>query len=89
MRAQPPLEAQDVPWLERWLHRGFAQRRKTLASNLPALKTPVREWLVQHGHPEDLRAEALPPQDWLELARSLDALDASDAAPRASKDRPS
>lgn len=70
-RADAPLPADDVDWLERWLHRGFAQRRKTLAGNLHEARDAVRAWLAGRGYPEDLRAEALPAEDWLHLARAL------------------
>lgn len=49
--------------------QGFAQRRKTLANNLKGIE------LIPHlrrlGHPDDIRAEALSPSQWLTLYRSL------------------
>lgn len=48
---------------------GFAQRRKTLTNNLKGID------LIPHlrrlGHPDDIRAEALSPSQWLTLYRSL------------------
>ena len=49
--------------------QGFAQRRKTLTNNLKGIE------LIPHlrrlGHPDDIRAEALSPSQWLTLYRSL------------------
>jgi 16S rRNA (adenine1518-N6/adenine1519-N6)-dimethyltransferase len=48
---------------------GFAQRRKTLANNLKGIE--VIPHLRRLGHPDDIRAEALSPSQWLALYRSL------------------
>ncbi len=72
-----PLPAAEVPQLRAWLHRGFARRRKTLAGNLAGRRQEVREFLAGRGLPEDLRAEALAPHDWLALARRLGPLPAA------------
>ncbi|GAB4372229.1 MAG: 16S rRNA (adenine(1518)-N(6)/adenine(1519)-N(6)) -dimethyltransferase RsmA [Acidobacteriota bacterium] len=69
-----PLPAAEVPWLRSWLHRGFARRRRTLAGNLADRREQVRGFLAERGLPPDLRAEALPPADWLDLARRLEAV---------------
>jgi 16S rRNA (adenine1518-N6/adenine1519-N6)-dimethyltransferase len=71
-RERPALAAAEIPALERWLHRGFAQRRKTLAGNLGPLREPVRGWLRERRLSEDARAEALAPETWLALARWLE-----------------
>lgn len=69
--AAPPLPAHEIDAVEAWLHRGFAQRRKTLANNLAEHRGPVQEFLVARGLPPDARAEAVPARDWLDLARAL------------------
>jgi 16S rRNA (adenine1518-N6/adenine1519-N6)-dimethyltransferase len=48
---------------------GFTQRRKTLANNLKGID--VIPHLRRLGHPDDIRAEALSPSQWLTLYRSL------------------
>jgi 16S rRNA A1518/A1519 N6-dimethyltransferase RsmA/KsgA/DIM1 with predicted DNA glycosylase/AP lyase activity len=57
----------------------FAHRRKTLAGSLtlsgraPGLsRERIREALGQLGHPTDVRAERLSPEDFRALARLLD-----------------
>lgn len=73
----PPLSADELPRLERWLFAGFGQRRKTLAGNLgsgeggTARRAFVQEFLAARGLPQDARAEAVPPETWLALARLL------------------
>ncbi len=67
----PPLPAAELPLLLGWLHAGFGHRRKTLAGNLGAHRERVRSWLAARGLPADARAEAVPPADWLALARLL------------------
>jgi len=57
------------------LHRGFAQRRKTLANNfsgalVPAELTPVLE---AQGLAPNIRAEAIAPAGWLALIHALRA----------------
>jgi 16S rRNA (adenine1518-N6/adenine1519-N6)-dimethyltransferase len=54
----------------------FAHRRKTLAgslllSGLAGEREPVRAALVALGHPADVRAERLAPQDFVALAEAL------------------
>lgn len=49
--------------------QGFAQRRKTLVNNLKGIE--VIPHLRRLGHPDDIRAEALSPSQWLALYRSL------------------
>ncbi|MGD1057570.1 MAG: 16S rRNA (adenine(1518)-N(6)/adenine(1519)-N(6))-dimethyltransferase RsmA [Solirubrobacteraceae bacterium] len=62
---------------------GFAHRRKTLAGSLglagagsaagiPRSRKQIREALVALGHPADVRAERLSPEDFLALARLLE-----------------
>lgn len=72
-RDDAPLAAKDVAWMESWLFRGFAQRRKTLASNLPEHRDRLRALLEAAGLPADARAEAVPPETWLAIARHLEA----------------
>jgi 16S rRNA (adenine1518-N6/adenine1519-N6)-dimethyltransferase len=60
----------------------FAHRRKTLAGSLglaggsrslpPRSRERVRDALVRLGHPADVRAERLSPEDFRELARLLE-----------------
>ncbi len=72
-REDAALPAVEIPTLESWLHRGFAQRRKTLATNLKPWRESVRRFLAEEGLPEDARAEVLSPEGWLRLARKLEA----------------
>jgi 16S rRNA (adenine1518-N6/adenine1519-N6)-dimethyltransferase len=66
------------------VHGAFAHRRKTLAGSLAlaaaakqdeaqwgASRERVRAALAELGHPADVRAERLSPQDFVELARAL------------------
>ncbi len=69
----PPLPAEEIDAVEGWLHRGFAQRRKTLCNNIPEHRALVQEFLAARGLPADARAEAVPAADWLALARLLGA----------------
>ena len=77
-RADSPLEAGELAWLERVVRAGFGQRRKTLVNALrgaglsPAPDPEhVRQVLAGLGHDPRVRAERLPPEDHLALARSL------------------
>jgi len=70
-----------VPALRALVSGAFAHRRKTLARSLLLAGTSrggvahdgdaVRAALVKLGHPRDVRAERLSPQDFGELARAL------------------
>ena len=72
------------------IHAAFAHRRKALAGSValapggtPELRDRARTALVELGHPPDVRAERLPPSDFLRLAELLDwsAPDRRSAAP--------
>ena len=67
------LPREEIPALERWVRRGFAQRRKMLASNLVEERALVRAFLAEQGLREDARAEALPAGVWQALVRQLEA----------------
>jgi 16S rRNA (adenine1518-N6/adenine1519-N6)-dimethyltransferase len=61
------------------VHAAFAHRRKALAGSLalapgggPALRDRAREALTQMGHPPDVRAERLAPDDFARLAELLE-----------------
>lgn len=69
--ADAPLSPDAVDWLEGWLFTGFRHRRKTLVRNLPDHRDQVLEVLAGAGLPADARAEAVPPEVWLDLARRL------------------
>jgi 16S rRNA (adenine1518-N6/adenine1519-N6)-dimethyltransferase len=69
-----PLPPERVSALEKLLHRGFAERRKTLVNNLARegrAREPLLALLEELGHPGAVRAEALPPTDWMTLMRAL------------------
>jgi 16S rRNA (adenine1518-N6/adenine1519-N6)-dimethyltransferase len=81
--AEAPLAPTQLPALEALLHRGFAERRKTLVNNLAraGLARPAVESALEAlGQPPAVRAEALPPAAWLSLLRTL-GLPARDASP--------
>jgi 16S rRNA (adenine1518-N6/adenine1519-N6)-dimethyltransferase len=75
------------PWLSALVHGAFAHRRKTLAGSLAlatsgplaelagvagaAGRERVRAALTELGHPPDLRAERLSPQQFRDLAERL------------------
>jgi 16S rRNA (adenine1518-N6/adenine1519-N6)-dimethyltransferase len=72
----------DVPPVDKALRTlvqaGFAHRRKALAGSLKlhpaydgAIRERAREALVALGHPADVRAERLTPEDFRALAESL------------------
>ncbi len=69
---QAPLPAAEVDQVEAWLFRGFSQRRKQLVNLLAGDREWVRCFLVSRGLRPDSRAEAIPPDDWLALARALE-----------------
>jgi 16S rRNA (adenine1518-N6/adenine1519-N6)-dimethyltransferase len=61
------------------VHAAFAHRRKAMAGSLalapgggPELRDRAREALAQIGHPPDVRAERLAPDDFARLADLLD-----------------
>jgi 16S rRNA (adenine1518-N6/adenine1519-N6)-dimethyltransferase len=67
-----------APELTALVHAGFAHRRKALAGSLAltpgapdGLRDATRAALATLGHPEDARAERLPPPDWAGLAAAL------------------
>ena len=77
--AEPPA---PPPALRALVGGAFAHRRKTLAGSLdlaggsrslpPRSREQVREALVRLGHPADVRAERLAPEDFRALARLLE-----------------
>jgi 16S rRNA (adenine1518-N6/adenine1519-N6)-dimethyltransferase len=70
------------PALRALVHAAFAHRRKTLSASLglasgaaslpPRSRERVRDALVALGHPADVRAERLSPEDFRALARLLE-----------------
>ena len=54
-----------------FLHRAFAQRRKTLVNNLAGSAEPVRALLEARRLSPAVRAEALDPATLLDLFRAL------------------
>lgn len=69
-----PLSPGDLPSLESLLHRGFAERRKTLLNNLLRggfERDCVEAALADLGQPAAIRAEALPPESWIALLAVL------------------
>lgn len=64
--APAPAERQALLWV---LHRSFAHRRKTLANNWQGVLTG--DALSAAGLAPGLRAEVIPPPDWLAATRSL------------------
>ncbi len=68
------------PDLRALVHDAFAHRRKTLAGSLalapgadPDIRDRARDALTALGHPADVRAERLTPQDFRSLAARLRA----------------
>jgi 16S rRNA (adenine1518-N6/adenine1519-N6)-dimethyltransferase len=64
------------PAVRRLVGAAFAHRRKTLASSLALAgiahpRAEIHAALVALGHPPDVRAERLPPQDFPALAQAL------------------
>ena len=62
------------PDLNRFVHRAFAHRRKTLTGSLGLTgeaRDGARAALVELGHPPDERAERLAPEELRELARLI------------------
>jgi len=77
MRRRPDVPA-ATPALRALVHGAFSHRRKTLAGSLAiaggageASRERVREAVAQLGHPREVRAERLSPQDFRELAGIL------------------
>ena len=67
-----------APGVRALVQQGFAHRRKALARSLalapgaaPDTREHVRAALVALGHPADVRAERLAPEDWRALAAEL------------------
>jgi 16S rRNA (adenine1518-N6/adenine1519-N6)-dimethyltransferase len=74
-----PGQAPAGPSLRRLVSGGFAHRRKTLAGSLGLSagapgrsREDIRAALQRLGHPADVRAERLSPEDFRELARMLE-----------------
>ncbi len=79
-RTDSPLRSGELAGFERVVRAAFGQRRKTLVNALrggglsPAVEPDaVRAVLEALGHPADVRAERLSPDDFLALARALPA----------------
>jgi 16S rRNA (adenine1518-N6/adenine1519-N6)-dimethyltransferase len=83
--AEPMVGAEPTPVspaLRALVHAAFAHRRKTLSASLglasgaaslpPRSRERVRDALVRLGHPADVRAERLSPEDFRALARELE-----------------
>jgi 16S rRNA (adenine1518-N6/adenine1519-N6)-dimethyltransferase len=82
--AEPRTALSIEPDVLALVHGAFAHRRKTLAGSLalaaaaeddpphlPLARERIREALTEIGHPPDVRAERLSPQDFVALARML------------------
>ncbi len=70
------LDEEELLAVERFLRAAFGQRRKTLVNALRGggwQPEAVRRALAEAGHPENVRAERLTPQQLLVLARALPA----------------
>jgi 16S rRNA (adenine1518-N6/adenine1519-N6)-dimethyltransferase len=64
------------PRVRKLVGAAFAHRRKALARSLvlcgiERTREQIRAALVELGHPPDVRAERLAPEDFIELARAL------------------
>jgi 16S rRNA (adenine1518-N6/adenine1519-N6)-dimethyltransferase len=75
LRRRAPAPPDEVVAL---VHAGFAHRRKALAGSLAlttgapdGIRDATRAALEQLGHPADVRAERLPPDDWPRLADAI------------------
>ena len=86
-RATPLLEPDELLWVERVLRTAFSQRRKTLLNALRSgglgdgySRERIEGAIEQSGIDPRVRAEALNPQQLLELARSLRAPSRSSSA---------
>ncbi len=67
------------PALRQLVHEAFAHRRKALSGSLAlapgassGIRERAREAVVELGHPADVRAERLSPQEFASLARRLE-----------------
>jgi 16S rRNA (adenine1518-N6/adenine1519-N6)-dimethyltransferase len=65
-----------TPEVRRLVGAAFAHRRKALARSLTLAgvgpgREEIREALVELGHPADVRAERLSPQEFVALAEAL------------------
>lgn len=77
-----PLGAGDRKGFSAFVRAGFATRRKTLKNNLKAwgrAEGPVQEALAVLGIREDVRAEALRPEELLAVYEALRAVERGDA----------
>jgi len=76
-RADAPLGADELPHVERVVRAAFASRRKTIANSLRGARIAspdrVAEALARADIAPEVRAEALPPEALLALARALRA----------------
>ena len=83
MRRRPPVQAGETertsPALRALVSGGFAHRRKTLTGSLGLSggapgrsREQIRQALEQLGHPTDVRAERLSPDDFRALAALLE-----------------
>lgn len=70
-RPEARLTPERLERFERWLFRGFAERRKMLSSNFAPHRDAVRAALGAQGLAPDLRAEALTPEQWLAFVEEL------------------
>jgi 16S rRNA (adenine1518-N6/adenine1519-N6)-dimethyltransferase len=76
-----PLPPEDVDVLEAFLHRAFAERRKTMANNLrdPAHPRPAIEAVLDSlGLPTNARAEQVPAALWPSLRERVGHLHSRD-----------
>jgi 16S rRNA (adenine1518-N6/adenine1519-N6)-dimethyltransferase len=66
---------QDFARIKRVVGAAFAHRRKTLPNSLElsgvATRADAVEALARIGRPPDVRAEALAPEEFVQLARAL------------------
>ncbi len=79
MTRRPDRPREDSPAVRALVAGAFAHRRKTLAGSLELShaaggrsREEVRSAVTQLGHPRDVRAERLAPDDFLALARLLE-----------------
>ncbi|HEY8121761.1 MAG TPA: 16S rRNA (adenine(1518)-N(6)/adenine(1519)-N(6))-dimethyltransferase RsmA [Myxococcota bacterium] len=74
-RADAAIRPGELAGVERLVRAAFAHRRKTLVNSLRAHgqldPAPVAAWLERVGRDARTRAEAIPPEQWLALAREL------------------
>jgi 16S rRNA (adenine1518-N6/adenine1519-N6)-dimethyltransferase len=73
-RPEPLIGDQELAWLEQVVRAAFAQRRKTVANSLRGsglLAGPPEPALERAGIDPRARAESLPPERLVALARAL------------------